>query len=1661
MADLNKLTIGDLIRIPPVQTVIRLEQARTDAKQIAESFVLTADIADHLHVLADSLSRPHGAGCFVQGDFGSGKSHLLAALTALLDRSQGFEKLAAGHEGLSKFVASGKRLLPVDISLVAFRAATPLERIITGGIEQTLRARGSNVTLSPLRAFIEHLRTALDSPGMARSFAQSAGIDETALESWLEENPREAYAAGLRFLSQKGLPQPEELITDRQEVLGTAMRAAREAGFDGIVLLLDELSEFFRSKPDPAALNEDARMLQLLGELAQREPIWVIAAVQESIERTGDIAQATFRKIKDRFPLRFHLSTVHIRDLIHRRLVVRRDGADERILDIHERFRTHFRGFTVPSEQFLAVYPVHPATLSLLEGLGDLFSQHRGIVDFVYARVGGDSSRGIPGILDRPCTELLAPDSLYEHFSQRLMELSSFNAYPRHVIPHLDKTIDECLEEPDDRHMARRLVRMLVLYAIHPTVQPPTARRLAELAACTITGQDPDLNAQFIAEAILEPIAAQSRFLTRRDTRSGDPLDATFHLGIEEDFGKALRARIDERMRGMRPDDSRIVLEPLAALDAPGSWPGRVLWDGVQMPANWRGSSRRAYVVFVGDGTQEQAAQRIRGLLERAAIDAALAIVYGATPFECENTAVWRITPPSGPAAAPLIEHRATETVLAELRPTNPADTPLAQPAREALNRLQPMVRQALLQLFYEGRFDDDTLNTRLEPAARQVRHFDRLVELAAASVCESRYPRFADIAPRGPISVMVYQRMMEECIVPGTISLRQAREKGITEALDSAARNLGLLEVRGGSYVLAPNPGDHPFLGYLFGLIRPGRTTELDEVLFAVRTGPYGVPNDMAAFVLCALAHSGLVTLSSGGRAVPVELLRTVSLERVDGVAPGELITAADRETIINECPFLAPDDGWASFGLRQQREAWQKLVKLKGSLPSMLERLRNQFEEAATYSALRSFDLELLRDTAGRLLAVFDEVKTSYQAREGLERFLAAWRTSRITADDLELLKRVQRFFSRAAQQFVFINHYARHRSVDAAAAADPEIARLRREVVTLLDNPLEGVVPDDGEGLGEAFRALRDAYAPRYIETHSAFYEAMKRPPMPRQARRGLALLQRLRTLSMLDEPRELQALVAQLEEPEPKACGRNLVEELQRAPVCDCGVVFGDIPPESSRPDPGALVERALGDYLILLRSPEVLEALAARSFAMRDIDAPMATRLQKLRAALTNAGTESVTALADLLDDQTLEECRGALAQTTPMCARSLDDLAARLQGRRLTRQHIIDAVDAWIGDQPRECIVAIEQGNTGGTVSAETPVGWWPVLHRTGAFEGLPPAVAESDQVRRMAQACERSFPVSSLAPMLERLPAGELAAFITREPVHTRAIEAAWRILASRVLKNLPNMPSLPHASAHLDASRRREITSRLQLLERLRGALNEPMPRCLTARIELSRLGADPWTTDDIAKTATGAVTRLSESASDWLTTLPSCEPVDFAGRPCVLLYDAVPIDVWLEALRRRPIDGAQVAWQRLDGEAHTVSALCAMLDVGPSEEPLDVCAVKGIEYITLSGNEEAPLAEMLPPLDGGPPVLVRIAIFDREAHSGGLRLEALLERFGALLERHLQCLRPACAAAGRTLILTSDHGVSLARGGLTHGTGGVYERVAPRILVPTARS
>jgi len=1580
--------IGDLIHVLPVQTVIRLEEGRTAPESITASFVFTADVSSHITLLADSLARPTGCGFFLQGDFGSGKSHFLAALSAWLCAAPGALRMTGLHDGLRRMQEAKRRLLPVSISLINYRASTALEPILAQAVQQALLDRGAAAELSP-------------------------AADE-----------------------------------ERHQLFGRMIDTVLAAGFDGLVLFIDELSEFFRSKPDPASLNEDARTLQLLGELGRGRPLWIIAAVQESIEQTGDIAQATFRKIKDRFPVKLALTTLHIRDLIAKRLIRHKEGADEQIHRAFEDYRANYPGFTADYALFNAVYPVHPVTLSLLQGLGDLFSQHRGIVDFVHARVGGDPSRGIPGILDQPFTELLAPDAIYEHFSQRIQEFSAFHAYPRHVVPHLDEVIHSVIEGDDDRALARRLVRILTLYNLHPAAEVPTARALAQLSGCMIAPHDPDANVQFVTGAILDPVVANSRFLVKKSAASGDPLDAVYTVTTREDHSKTFKARLSRIGADIPGNDSRLVLQPLAELPPSMSWPGaEIMRDIMHRPVTWRHSQRTAGVLFVPQGGEQQAAGRIASAIAAGSIDFALAIAFDKQPFAAPHTAVWRV-PSGGPGVDTLREYLSVKLLLSELKPGNPADAPILPMVKEQAARLSPLAAGALMSQVYAGAFDHAGI--RVDAAALQIRRFDRLLETAAETMLEERYPRFKEIAPRTmPPSPRMYQRLLEEFVAPGTLSLSEARAKGLAEAIEALAVPLGLIELKSGSYRLAPNPSAHPFLSQAFGLLSPSQPTQLSDFVMRLRTGEYGVPADMAMFVLVSLAHCGMVTLLKSGRAVPLDFISITSVENADAVAPGEIISQADREYLVSQCGFLAPAGGFSSFGLRQQRDAWQAAVKLKKSLDPLIEEIARRSAAASEYAAFRSFDLAGLEKRLNALRTVFDEVKISYQAREGLERFLSAWRASGLTLDDIESVRKLHRFFASSLDQFVFVAHYVKHRSVENAVAEDDYTARSREAVNVMLASPETMVVRDEGVQLSQAFELFRDAYARVYGRGHESYSRSLERPDLSRYSQRLVPLLRRLAAIDTLDRPAGLHKLLADLDAPHKPPCRRSIREELLRSAICACGYQYGDAPPQGPDKQPDETIARCFADYGVILASSAVREAITARAFALKDLSPDMARRLERLSAALAAAAG----APADLLDEQTIIEIGNALSGRAAVRDKPLAALIETLSGRRLTPDKVRRAVDEWLDTKEPDAIIAIGEVNAAGA-AAPASARWWSLL-RPDLFSAKQ-TIMTIDEARALEKSCEELFPARGVGERLARIDDARLSRFIAEEPCHTRAIQTAWNMLALRVLGRSVDSAAIAASSRHLVPAEAAAVAARLELLRRLNDALFTAFPDRLSARLHIAALALDPWAASDLHAAADAALDALAAASADWFDSLPPVLPIDIRDNPLVLIVDGLAPDVWLAASTTMGIitKTAVQTWWRLEAKPETVPAMNALFGFANDRDPVNEFSARSIAYHLLSGDEAHSALNLLPPLPADRPAVVRFGAIDKAAHTAGARLVDLPELVRAVVARHVPDLLEYCTKAKRRLVFTTDHGMSFTKRKLSHGRGGVFECAVMRL-------
>jgi hypothetical protein len=1644
------MRIGDLIDVPAVQTVIRLEEGTSHSRAISSTFVATEEVTGHLTIFAGALERETGRGFFLEGDFGSGKSHFLAALSAWVAQRDGFEAIERGIAALAQCKKSARPLLAVDLSLVQFRAATPFERIVVGAIEAALAANGHRATLSPLGRFQAHLSGLLDVSTTARAFESACGIAPAKVADWFNRQPHEAYVASIAFLKKQGIELPEVLVEERHETFIRALDAVREAGFGGMVLIVDELSEFFRSKADAAALNEDARTLQLLGELTASHPLWIIAAVQESIERTGDIASATFRKIKDRFPVRFHLSTLHIRDLIGKRLVRHKPGAAEKLLGLFQEYRRHFPDFLFSFEQFVKIYPVHPETLRLLEGLGNLFSQHRGVVDFVHARVAGDPSRGIPGILDRNAGELLAPDAIYDHFSQRLSEFSAFHVFPRTIVPHLDQTIDAMTTEVEDRALAKRVVRILVLYAVHPTAKKPSVRELAALCSCMLSDHDPDANAEFIAGVLLDPLAVKSRFLVKRPAASGDPLDAIYELTAQEDLAGNLRRRIERAMADIRPGDSRILLNPLAEMPAGMSWPGpEILRECAERTVIWRQTARRALVVFVQEGEEEALAQKIDDALSRGRADFAMAIVTGVRRFTCRFTAVWRM---GAQADDVLAEHFAAQNVARELHPTNPSHAPLIPLVNDLLRRLEPSVRGALMEAFYKGAFDDKAIF--VDPSALQVQRFDRLLEASAALLLEERFPRFKEIAPRTlQPAARLYQRIVDEFIVSGSLSMSEARALSLTEAIETLAAPLGLVEVKSGSYRFAPALGEHPFLSYVFSLLRPAGPTPRDEVCTALMNGPWGLPRDTVEFVLVALACSGALMLQRSGRPVALDLLSIAAVESADAIAPGEIVSQADRETLMTGCPFLSPQGGWPSFGLRQQREAWQALVKMKASFETVVEELVRSLLSMEAFEAFTSFDFEAIGEKAQRFANVLGEVKVSYPAREGIERFCTAWRSSGLAASDVDQLKKTHRFFSRFADKFIFIAHYLRHQSVDLAAQADEGIAVRRQAVALMLKDPQNFVVADEGVQLAAAFELFRDEYAKLYRTKHRDYYEALRPRKPGRSEQRILDLFARLNRIEQLDRPQGLDAVLRLADTRSAPGCDRPVVEELLRSPACGCGFSLGTTVPVVAAGTQEKTIERIFHDYRAILAAPQVIEAITAHAFALRDMDASLASRLEKLSALLQGKNDTAAQPLLDLLDERTTVEIGRALSGSVTVRPRSLASLVSELSGRRLTPAKIRGAFNAWLADADETNLLSIDApASSGGTVSPPRP-SWWPLLHPELAMTTAAPSAEEA---AGLESALEAFFPSATLEKQLGRMESSELLRFITAEPFHTAAARAAWTVLFNKSIKRDTPLPDDLPRSRHGVQQIAAGIDSRIRSLRAYYDALKRSFPDRLRCRVHAAALWTDEWATREIRKSMESAVAEIDKKARDWFVSLSAPAAIDLNGSPAVLIIDALPPDVWLEVLNQgtQLFEGASQGWARIAAVPQTVPSMAALFGFPPGRDPLDEFAAIGARYHTITGDEQHPLVDLIPPLEQSVACVVRINLLDSAAHGLKFPLHQFPATLGTLLSRHLPGMIAQCNKQKRRFVLTADHGLSWTAGTLSHGKGGVFEEAVPRV-------
>ncbi|HDL18600.1 MAG TPA: hypothetical protein ENH29_06060, partial [Bacteroidetes bacterium] len=1015
MANLPK--IGSLISVPEVETVIRLDIADSEdepgSRNLLSSFVVTDEIERAFQQFFHRALNRRGGAAFLRGNYGSGKSHFLAVLSLLLESTKLWEYIR--YPQLQEFKRlSEQKILVVKVALHNFSAGESLESILFGETEKILQHKiGETVLLRRGAMLVEHFNRYVlpQHPEFLREIKQTKS--EWAARS--QQQPQKAIQQAYSFIQKNQIPL--RAVFDRREALEILHRELEAADYDGTFWALDELSEFLKAKPSSALFTEDLRFLQFLGEACTGDadtkttlPVYLIAALQENIEKTGYIEKDLVYRIKDRFPLRFSLSAHHVNQLIARRLICKKTGALPQIKTIYRSFVTAFPQAEIEENDFVAIYPIHPDTVQLLEGLTPIFSQHRGVVDFIYHQLTGDDNRGWPGMLDLPASELMTPDTIFDHFKDRLREISELASYVDVVFLTVQKDIDRLFDSPEDRLLAAKAVKILILNELNLVKIPATVYRLSQMLNRPVSDLDESLNTGYLKEVILKKLVQEGSFVAKGKLDSGE---FTYFISMEMTVHQMVRNRVQEffsqpvKMEQELPDLFVHLQNALIPFTALGSGKRR------KYGFDWQNTHREGWVFFKQqprwDGGELDELNRDLLTSEQ---DFAFFIIgsektnwpeppqFSAGLFQNSFAGVilaWVPRPFQIAEIEFLRRFRAYEMVDRQLGGSvSPQEKQMRQIVTEWLEAHRSEFVNIVEDVYLHGRIAD-TRGWRDFQFAPFYSDFKSILKQIFSPVLQEAFPRHSEIMPGDVMPPFVGERLFLQFIKPGGLPREEARSQNVDQLIETYLKPLGIVASDPDQYNLSLSDDGNGLLAHFLQECTGENPVSLYSLYWRLRKGEWGIAKGQFQLLLGALLAAGRLTAFLAGNAVPFRSIAQLGDGSIEAVGEGKLISEVVQQALK---PFLQLSGFQtisAHFSISAQEQFWRLLKEFKHEVRALLKKWQSLSRRYESYPAYRQIvdpeELDLL------LLEEFcDNIRVSFPAREGLEKLVEEIGAARI---------------------------------------------------------------------------------------------------------------------------------------------------------------------------------------------------------------------------------------------------------------------------------------------------------------------------------------------------------------------------------------------------------------------------------------------------------------------------------------------------------------------------------------------------------------------------------------------------------------------------------------------------------------------------------------
>ncbi|MEW6416888.1 MAG: DUF6079 family protein [Nitrospirota bacterium] len=1044
----------------------------------------------------------------------------------------------------------------------------------------------------------------------------------------------------------------------------------REETFKGIlnrdtVIIIDELSEFLRSKPTPSAFYEDTRFLQFIGEFSFHHPLWIVASLQEWIEETGHISASTFNRIKDRYPIRVNLTSSHIEDIIDKRIVLKKEGSEEVIEGVFSELKKYYPDLSLKFEEFKKTYPLHPITVRFLSGLTPVFSQHRGVIQFVF--------RAVRDILDEPPDTLITPEVIFDHFEERIREVPEYSRLVRVVYDYYRTHIDEILSNANQKEIALSAIKVMILTEISPLEKRKTHKDITEILLKKISTITSGINYEFIKDGVLEPLVAHQMYIIKE----GD----LFYIDPRVDEGIRIKGRI-KALRERFADRNYLFTELCNHLNMP-YLPLKDVAHGKGYKFLWQNSMRECVVILMlhGQLKKDEIERMLDGLEKR--LDGFLVIL---SPFMEEKGRIYTIKEayPSSflPSLLFWVPREFTEDEILFLEGFIARHHLLKEfPEIEAeIKRDEAAFREAVSNAYFSGeivygsgRIEKNLKDIGYLPIEKLLGHlFDQsLLEI---------HPNHYRIMPRVDyFSTHHLSSLFSHCIRYGKITIDEAEKKGLTPYIKGLLEPMGIVKKRGGSFLISLD-AENDLVSHFLNLV--SHEDDLTKIKTCLKKGRWGMSEAQINLIVSAFVVSGYIVPYRGDDMIELKEFSQLQTGEVTKIRQGKVLSP-QLLGYIHHGRFIWGDVEETPTPLTQKM-MWKEAVELIRKTRKMLEETNHFISRYKDYSIFKRLNIDT--SLFNRLSLFLNSITLSLPPAEGLERILSHLRENLALERDFIHHEGVHRFLTREFQTINKYYLYLTHPSLRLKG----ELEKMKKDIITSIE---EFIRAPDKESL--SIRDEWEGFYERFTDTYKDGHEKYYQSPVFRikkeleESEEGRTLKRITMTVGFIvfdldwwEIKRELDVL--------PDKCPWDLNYELFQNPICRCGYKIGD-EPSSVDTDFIKTCSAGIVNFITHIQKPEYRERIESYILGISDMgNRDTADKITSLLSL--NLKDINLSPVLTLLTDDTLKEIEHALKGKWKIKEIRIDDLINDIKGRRLRFNELKEMFFKWIGDEEESII---------------------------------------------------------------------------------------------------------------------------------------------------------------------------------------------------------------------------------------------------------------------------------------------------------------------------------------------------------------------------------